>query len=36
VLRGGLDAVPYLVTAVACGLFLYRRFATRGWAAITE
>ena len=35
VLRGGLGAVPYLVTGVASGLFLYRRFAVRGWSAVT-
>ena len=36
VLGGGLGAVPYLTTAVACGLFLYRRFAIRGWSAVAR
>ena len=36
VLRSGWGALPYLVTAVACGLFLYRRFVSRGWAEVTE
>ena len=35
VFSGGLGAVPYLATAVGCGSFLYRRFATRGWATVT-
>ena len=34
VLSGGLGAAPYLVTALVCGVFLYRRFAARGWAAV--
>ena len=34
VLPGRWTAVPYLATAAACGLFLYRRFATRGWSTV--
>ena len=35
VFPGGPGATPYLATTVACGLFLYRRFAARGWATVT-
>jgi hypothetical protein len=33
-LPGRWGAWPYLTTALVCGLFLYRRLAARGWAAI--
>ena len=36
VLPGRWTALPYLATAVGCGLFLYRRFAARGWAAVAR
>ena len=36
VLPGGWTALPCLATAVGCGLFLYRRFAVRGWAAVAR
>ncbi len=35
VLPGQWGAVPYLATAIACGLFLYRRFAAREWETVT-
>ena len=35
ILPGGWGVVLYLATALGCGLFLYRRFAMRGWATVT-
>ena len=35
VLRSGWGAVALLATAVACGVFLYRRLASCGWATIS-
>ena len=36
VLRSGWAALPYLATAVACGLFLYRRLVSRGWSTVAR
>ena len=35
ILEGLSGVAPYAAVDAACGLFLYRRLAARGWAAVT-